>query len=76
VVYPNPAVDGQFNIVNNKQNKIQSIEIYNAQGQCIKVINHCSNDLIPVALHNVSAGIYSAKITGQNGIESHTIVLP
>ncbi|MFM1792447.1 MAG: hypothetical protein RLZZ252_801, partial [Bacteroidota bacterium] len=76
IVYPNPASDGQFNVVNNKTNKIKAIEVYNAQGQLVKTENNCSNDLIPVTLQHVSSGIYTAKIVGEKGIESHTIVLP
>ncbi len=76
IIYPNPASDGQFNVVNNKMNKIKAIEVYNAQGQLVKTENNCSNDLIPVTLQHVSSGIYTAKIVGEKGIESHTIVLP
>jgi len=76
IVYPNPAVDGQFNVVNDKTNKIKSIEVFNTQGQLVKTVTSCNSDLIPVTLNNVSSGIYTARIVGELGIESHTIVLP
>ncbi len=76
IVYPNPTVDGQFNVVNDKINKIKSIEVFNAHGQLVKTVNNCNTDLIPVTLLNVSSGIYTTKIIGEKSIESHTVVLP
>ena len=76
VVYPNPATDGTFNVVNNTNNKIQTISIFNAQGQQIQVLENCKSDLIPVVLKNNSAGMYTVKITGQHRIESHSVIVP
>ena len=75
VVYPNPATDGQFNVVNNKLNRVKQIEIYNAHGQLIKTISNCTTDLISINL-NASSGIYTAVITGEKNSETHRIAIP
>jgi len=75
IVYPNPAIDGMFNIVNNQNNSISSIRVYNMQGQLVREINRCSSDLIPVTLENCSAGMYTVKIIGKNNIESHSVIV-
>jgi hypothetical protein len=76
VVYPNPAIDAAFNVINNANNRIASIAIFNAQGKEIQLIQDCKSDLIPVTLKHVSAGMYTVKITGEHRIESHSIVVP
>jgi len=75
VVYPNPAVDGQFNVVNNKSNRVKSIEVYNTQGQLIKTITNGSYDLISIQL-DAASGIYTAVITGEKNTETHRIAIP
>ena len=75
IIYPNPATDGQFNVVNNKLNRVKQIEIYNAQGQLIKSISNCTTDLISINL-NASSGIYTAVITGEKNSETHRIAIP
>jgi hypothetical protein len=75
ILYPNPATDGQFNVVNNKLNRVKQIEIYNAQGQLIKTISNCTTDLISINL-NASSGIYTAVITGEKNSETHRIAIP
>lgn len=76
IVYPNPAIGGQFNIINNKNNKIQTIEIFDTHGKLVEKLTNCSSDLIPVSLTNISSGIYTAKIIGERDMELHTLVLP
>ena len=75
IVYPNPAIDGMFNIVNNQNNSISSISVYNMQGQLVREIKRCHSDLIPVTLENCSAGLYTVKIIGKNNIESHSVIV-
>ncbi len=75
IVYPNPATDGQFNVVNNKTNRVSRIEIFNAQGQLVKTISNCTTDLISINL-NASSGIYTAVITGEKNSETHRIAIP
>jgi hypothetical protein len=75
ILYPNPATDGQFNVVNNKSNRVKSIEVYNTQGQLIKTITNGSNDLISIQL-DAASGIYTAVITGEKNTETHRIAIP
>ncbi len=75
ILYPNPATDGQFNVVNNKTNRVNRIEIFNAQGQLVKTISNCATDLISINL-NASTGIYTAVITGEKNSETHRIAIP
>jgi len=75
IVYPNPAIDGMFNIVNNQNNSISSISVYNMHGQLVREIKRCHSDLIPVTLGNCSAGMYTVKIIGKNNIESHSVIV-
>ena len=75
ILYPNPATDGQFNVVNNKSNRVKSIEVYNTQGQLIKTITNGSYDLISIQL-DAASGIYTAVITGEKNTETHRIAIP
>ena len=67
-VYPNPATD----VINiNTTDNVQRVEIFNMQGQLVKVE---TNEVKSVSVKDLANGLYTLKLTTDNGTSMHKIV--
>lgn len=67
-VYPNPATD---NITINSTENVQRVEIFNMQGQLVKAENGYVTSL---SVKDLANGVYTLKLTTDNGTSMHKIV--
>ena len=67
-IYPNPATD-MINI--STDNQIQRVEIFNMQGQLVKVE---TGEVTRVSVKDLANGLYTLKLTTDNGTSMHKIV--
>ena len=67
-VYPNPATD-VLNI--STADEVQRVEIFNMQGQLVKVE---TGDVNTVSVKELANGMYTVKLTTVNGTSMHKIV--
>ena len=67
-VYPNPATD-VLNI--NTNENVQRVEIFNMQGQLVKAENGTVNH---ISVKDLSNGLYTVKLTTDNGTSMHKII--
>lgn len=68
VIYPNPAKD-VLNI--NTTENVQRVEIFNMQGQLVKVE---TGEVSIISVKELSNGMYTLKLTTDNGVSMHKIV--
>jgi hypothetical protein len=77
-LYPNPVVNGNFNIsLNNKaQGKDATVEVYNIQGQRVFQNTYQNvGNTISVQTENLASGVYLTKVKiGQQNFEQKLIV--
>ena len=67
-IYPNPATD----VVNiSTADEVQRVEIFNMQGQLVKVE---TGDVNSVSVKELANGVYTIKLTTANGTSMHKIV--
>ena len=67
-VYPNPA----RNVINiNTTNNVQRVEIFNMQGQLVKVE---TGEVKSISVKDLANGLYTLKLTTDNGISMHKII--
>ena len=67
-IYPNPATD----VINiNTTENVQRVEIYNMQGQLVKVE---IGDVTSVSVKALANGMYTMKLTTDNGTSMHKII--
>jgi hypothetical protein len=67
-IYPNPATD---HITISTTDNVQRVEIYNMQGQLVKAETGAVNNISVKGLAN---GMYTLKLTTDNGVSVHKIV--
>ena len=67
-IYPNPATD-MINI--SSDNQVQRVEIFNMQGQLVKVE---TGEVTRVSVKDLANGLYTLKLTTDNGTSMHKIV--
>ena len=67
-VYPNPATDV---IKINTPENIQRVEIFNLQGQLVKVE---TGEVTSVSVKDLANGLYTLKLTTDNGTSMHKII--
>ena len=67
-IYPNPATD-MINI--NTSNNVQRVEIFNMQGQLVKVE---TGEVTSVSVKDLANGMYTLKLTTDNGTSMHKII--
>lgn len=67
-IYPNPATD---QITINSTENVQRVEIYNIQGQLVKAETGAVNS---ISVKNLANGMYTLKLTTDNGTSIHKIV--
>ena len=68
VVYPNPATE----LVNiNTSDNVQRVEIFNMQGQLVKVE---TGEVKSVSVKDLANGLYTLKLTTDNGVSMHKII--
>ena len=68
VVYPNPASD----VINiSTSDNIQSVEIFNMQGQLVKVE---TGEVTSISIKDLANGLYTLKLTTDNGTSMHKII--
>ncbi len=68
LIYPNPAVDGRFNItVNLEQRQNATLRIINMHGQVILKMNleNTLNQTFPVDLSDRASGVYLVELRGE-----------
>ena len=67
-IYPNPATD----VVNiNSSSFVQRVEIFNMQGQLVKVE---TGEVTSVSVKDLANGMYTLKLTTDNGTSMHKII--
>lgn len=67
-VYPNPATE----VINiSTADEVQRVEIFNMQGQLVKVE---TGDVNSVSVKELANGVYTIKLTTSNGTSMHKIV--
>ncbi len=71
-IYPNPSVDGNFNISFYTLNDIQ-INVYKLDGELIYKMPQSFNNL-SIDLSNQPTGIYVIKLSNQNFIKSYKLI--
>ncbi len=64
-VYPNPSINGSFNVDVSKINNITSIGVYNLQGQAVNFSSSLDTNLLNINL-NVASGVYYLSIKTDN----------
>lgn len=67
-IYPNPATD-VLNI--STANEVQRVEIFNMQGQLVKVE---TGEVTSVSVKDLANGMYTLKLTTDNGTSMHKII--
>lgn len=67
MVYPNPATD----MVNIQAENVQSVEIINMQGQLVKME---VGEVNSISVKDLANGIYTLKLTTENGVSMHKII--
>lgn len=67
-IYPNPATD---QITINSNDNVQRVEIYNMQGQLVKAETGAVNN---ISVKDLANGMYTLKLTTDNGTSIHKIV--
>lgn len=67
-VYPNPASD---QIIINSAENVQRVEIFNMQGQLVKAETGAVNT---ISVKDLANGLYTLKLTTDNGTSMHKIV--
>lgn len=67
-IYPNPATD-VINITTD--NQVQRVEIFNMQGQLVKVE---SGEVTSVSVKDLANGVYTMKLTTDNGTSLHKLI--
>lgn len=67
-IYPNPATD---QITINSTDNVQRVEIYNMQGQLVKAETGAVNN---ISVKDLANGMYTLKLTTDNGTSIHKIV--
>ena len=67
-IYPNPATD---HITINSTDNVQRVEIYNMQGQLVKAETGAVNN---ISVKDLANGMYTLKLTTDNGTSIHKIV--
>jgi hypothetical protein len=67
-IYPNPATD-VVNIITS--DNLQRVEIYNMQGQLVKAETGAVNN---ISVRELANGMYTLKLTTDNGTSVHKIV--
>lgn len=67
-IYPNPATD-EINITTD--NQVQRVEIFNMQGQLVKVE---TGDVTSISVKSLANGLYTLKLTTDNGVSMHKII--
>ncbi len=67
-IYPNPATD---HISINSTENVQRVEIYNMQGQLVKAETGAVNN---ISVKDLANGMYTLKLTTDNGTSIHKIV--
>lgn len=72
-IYPNPS-NGQFNIINENQNKINSIEIYNTFGERIYTIRNIKQQY-EIDLSSYPKGIYFVKFDNGTKIYNRKVIV-
>ena len=67
-VYPNPATD----VINiNTTENVQRVEIFNMQGQLVKIE---TGEVTSVSVKDLANGLYTLKLTTDNGTSMHKII--
>ena len=67
-VYPNPAT----NVINiNTANQVERVEIFNMQGQLVKAETGAVNS---ISVKDLANGMYTLKLTTDNGTSMHKII--
>ena len=67
-IYPNPAT----NVVNiNTTENVKCVEIFNMQGQLVKVEN---GEVSSISVKGLANGMYTLKLTTENGVSMHKII--
>jgi hypothetical protein len=67
-IYPNPATD-VINISTDSQ--VERVEIFNMQGQLVKVE---TGDMNSISVKDLANGMYTMKLTTENGTSVHKIM--
>ena len=67
-IYPNPATD-MINI--STDNQIQRVEIFNMQGQLVKVQ---TGEVTSISVKDLANGLYTLKLPTDNGTSMHKII--
>ena len=67
-IYPNPATD---QITINTTDNVQRVEIFNMQGQLVKAETGAVNN---ISVKDLANGMYTLKLTTDNGTSIHKIV--
>lgn len=67
-IYPNPATDV---ITINTSDNVQRVELLNMQGQLVKVV---TGDVKSLSVKSLANGLYTLKLTTDNGTSMHKII--
>lgn len=67
-VYPNPATDV---LTINSGSQVQRVEIFNIQGQLVKAE---AGDVHTISVKDLANGLYTLKLTTENGTSMHKII--
>lgn len=69
-LYPNPTKNELTVKSSNPLSKIQTISIYDLQGQLIQTVSISDSSIETIQISNLSSGMYLANITDSNGIST------
>ena len=72
IISPNPTDIGQLNFHANRQDIIHDIEIYDLTGKLITEYHQIDQQSFRVD-HQLSQGLYTARITSQRGVSLEKI---
>jgi hypothetical protein len=67
-IYPNPATD----VINiNTDENVLRVEVFNMQGQLVKVV---TGEVNQISVNGLANGVYTLKLTTENGTSMHKII--
>lgn len=67
-IYPNPVTDV---LTISSSNQVQRVEIFNIQGQLVKAE---TGDVQSISVKDLANGLYTLKLTTENGTSMHKII--
>lgn len=74
-IYPNPSLDGQFEVAFNSFEVYENLAVRDAQGRTVLEQNLGKNPKVKLDLSELPAGVYQVQLIGNKEVVSRKVVL-